>query len=72
MSLLEGIEQAITYRQNYVRCYCPNCKKLATMVKYKDRFYMCPICDTDYDYTGGNVEPTVIDLINYNREKLGQ
>lgn len=71
MSLQEGIEQGLTYRQDHVRCYCPRCQKLATMVNCRQKFYMCPICYTDYDYTSVNVEPTIIDLINYNREKLG-
>lgn len=70
---LEQIEQGLTYRNDYVECYCPSCKKLTNMKKIAIGslgYYGCP-CWTPFDYTKRNKEPTIIDLINYNRDKLG-
>lgn len=82
---VEIIEQGLTYRNDYVRCHCPKCNTLVTMVKRQFGpiptsngveeyigYYGCPKCCTAYDFTNKNDEPTIIDLINYNREKLNE
>jgi hypothetical protein len=70
--ILEATLSRINDRLPSVAAFCIKCDKEVVMKLhiFIQEYYKCPNCMTTYDCTFRNIEPTIIDLINFNREKL--